>query len=457
MSEKIGRNDLCPCGSGKKYKKCCLLGEQEIEMRRREEGTAVPRALDWLAQRYPDEVVAVMDAHFRAVLEDDELERLANLPPELEQMVFINSNEWLINDARIQAEGRETAVREILLGPGGPLLSAAARNWLERLGERPLGLYEVRRVLPGEGVELADLLHPADPPVWVAERSASRTLVRHDIFGTRLVRCDSGFVMSGAAYPFTRDEGIACRDDLLLEMKKPGWVDDYFRDTVAAVMITRWFCSLVAERPVPKLVDSSSGEAVMLTTDRYRVQDWQALESILAAQPDVEGTRSEGWVRFVSLGGEMRRSLAALNPKGGDVLEVFCRTVRLADEARQWLERVAPGVAVYRIREMTDPRSEMARASFAGTAKEEIPPEVANRLINEYMGNFYANWTEEPIPALGNKTPRAAIETEQGRGAVVDLLKSYEHQEARRVRDQGGEPFDFRFLWQRLGLERDLS
>ena len=21
--EKIGRNDLCPCGSGKKYKKCC--------------------------------------------------------------------------------------------------------------------------------------------------------------------------------------------------------------------------------------------------------------------------------------------------------------------------------------------------------------------------------------------------------------------------------------------------
>jgi uncharacterized protein YecA (UPF0149 family) len=22
---KIGRNDPCPCGSGKKYKKCCLL------------------------------------------------------------------------------------------------------------------------------------------------------------------------------------------------------------------------------------------------------------------------------------------------------------------------------------------------------------------------------------------------------------------------------------------------
>ncbi len=24
MSEKIGRNEPCPCGSGKKYKKCCM-------------------------------------------------------------------------------------------------------------------------------------------------------------------------------------------------------------------------------------------------------------------------------------------------------------------------------------------------------------------------------------------------------------------------------------------------
>ena len=22
-TEKVGRNDLCPCGSGKKYKQCC--------------------------------------------------------------------------------------------------------------------------------------------------------------------------------------------------------------------------------------------------------------------------------------------------------------------------------------------------------------------------------------------------------------------------------------------------
>lgn len=27
MAEKVGRNDPCPCGSGKKYKACCLKKE----------------------------------------------------------------------------------------------------------------------------------------------------------------------------------------------------------------------------------------------------------------------------------------------------------------------------------------------------------------------------------------------------------------------------------------------
>jgi uncharacterized protein YecA (UPF0149 family) len=26
---KAGRNDPCPCGSGKKYKKCCMLKDQQ--------------------------------------------------------------------------------------------------------------------------------------------------------------------------------------------------------------------------------------------------------------------------------------------------------------------------------------------------------------------------------------------------------------------------------------------
>jgi len=44
---KIGRNDLCPCGSGKKYKQCCLAKDQAAANARRAEQPVVsppPRA-----------------------------------------------------------------------------------------------------------------------------------------------------------------------------------------------------------------------------------------------------------------------------------------------------------------------------------------------------------------------------------------------------------------------------
>ena len=32
QAEKVGRNDPCPCGSGKKFKKCCLPRKEELEL-----------------------------------------------------------------------------------------------------------------------------------------------------------------------------------------------------------------------------------------------------------------------------------------------------------------------------------------------------------------------------------------------------------------------------------------
>ncbi len=33
MAKKIGRNELCPCGSGKKYKKCCLGKDEQLKVK----------------------------------------------------------------------------------------------------------------------------------------------------------------------------------------------------------------------------------------------------------------------------------------------------------------------------------------------------------------------------------------------------------------------------------------
>jgi tetratricopeptide (TPR) repeat protein len=59
-----GRNDPCPCGSGKKYKKCCLARDQAAEAAER----AVP-----LAQR-----VARAFASDDFITDPDELEEISN-------------------------------------------------------------------------------------------------------------------------------------------------------------------------------------------------------------------------------------------------------------------------------------------------------------------------------------------------------------------------------------------
>lgn len=45
MNKEIGRNDPCPCGSGKKYKKCCeaRLGQRKFQATVLSSGTTQPQ------------------------------------------------------------------------------------------------------------------------------------------------------------------------------------------------------------------------------------------------------------------------------------------------------------------------------------------------------------------------------------------------------------------------------
>ncbi len=451
----IRRGDLCPCGSGKKYARCCLVKEQETPSRQRDEMTAAPRALQWLGERYPEAIRDVVRDEFYGDLDDGEMAALGKLPPKLQEMLIINMHEWLIADASIMIKGVRKPVREILLEPGGPLFSAGGRDWLERLVERRLSLYEVRGVTRAEGLQLSDLLQSDEPSVWVQEKAASQALVRWDVVGTRIVRQGPGWVLSGAAYPFIREETQDCREEIIGKMTGEDWNSDRARDLVGTTMISYWLRSILAERPLPQILDSSTKEPIMLVTEHYQVTDWDALSGSLALQPDVEGDRRSGWGWFAEEKGEVRRARAALNVREPDGLEIFCRTLKLANEARTWFEGIAGAAVRYKVRGIVDPRSPKALASASTAAPPDMPAGVQMRLMREVLFRHYDDWTEKPIPALGNKSPRQAVKTKAGRQAVIELLKTYEVHEAHRNRDQGSEPFDFGFLWERLGLKRE--
>jgi hypothetical protein len=75
-------------------------------------------------------------------------------------------------------------------------------------------------------------------------------------------------------------------------------------------------------------------------------------------------------------------------------------------------------------------------------------------VVKQVTDRHYADWCDEPIPALDGKTPREAVQTAFGRIEVVELLKDYENSNARLPPQQ---QYDYGWMWDALGLERDAA
>jgi tetratricopeptide (TPR) repeat protein len=72
---KPGRNDRCPCGSGNKYKKCCLPKDEEAEHQRLAKANAERATAPRPSLR---DVTAALAARFAAADNDDELTVASN-------------------------------------------------------------------------------------------------------------------------------------------------------------------------------------------------------------------------------------------------------------------------------------------------------------------------------------------------------------------------------------------
>jgi SEC-C motif len=139
--KRLGRNDPCPCGNGKKYKQCCLRADE----RKMADGTAraVPRAIQWLNSMHGQAVREVLDSRFFGGLEDDEYDQLLDQYSDSYQQIMTNALEWLLADDVITVKGKEQRVADVVLGRGGPLFSVEQRRWIQLLAATPLRLYEV--------------------------------------------------------------------------------------------------------------------------------------------------------------------------------------------------------------------------------------------------------------------------------------------------------------------------
>jgi uncharacterized protein YchJ len=56
----VSRNSACPCGNGRKYKRCCLAEEKRAAREARSDDAVSRRIQDWSSRALGDDVVAVV-------------------------------------------------------------------------------------------------------------------------------------------------------------------------------------------------------------------------------------------------------------------------------------------------------------------------------------------------------------------------------------------------------------
>lgn len=308
MSAKVGRNDPCPCGSGRKYKHCCGRAATTRDPDEKGHAGAVERALDWLASRHRKAAGVAIEAMLFGGLTDEERATLQSQDDEAWQQIQLNVNEWLLAEATIVSGGAPTRVSDLLLGPSGPLLTVEQRQWIAQLSERPLRLYDVTDVVPGRQMTLCDSLDIEAPPIVVTERAGSQESLVGSQVAFRIMEVGDHRELSGAAYPFSQLAAphvvTAMRDAIGKRVSRADAAE------LSSIIRRHWLAQYFATAPMPTIVDAVTGEALLLITDHYRVNDWDALQRTLAGEADVDGDRESGWSRLERGSDDQTRPIA---------------------------------------------------------------------------------------------------------------------------------------------------
>ena len=463
MTLKIGRNDPCPCGSGKKYKQCCANSEvmPTISKRKGHDG-AVERAVQWLMTKHGEAASRAIDDMLFDGLSPNEQEALQLLDTQTWEGIQLNATEWLLAEGQIQIKGKYKLVSECLLGQGGPLFTVEQRQWIKQLSECPLRLYDITHVVPGQQMTLCDALATDDTPIIVFEKAGSQASLIGTQVGCRLMETEGHYELSGGVYPFSRMTGPALLDYLHSEIDQLDDPAEFNADYFSFIIRRKWIEQYIAPRSIPTMMDAYSGEPMLLITDHYRVKSWKALEQALAGQSNIHGNRESGWSRFFECkDGQTRSDLTINLGHSANKITVFYKTQRDADNGRPWFEVLATNAVQFVIREISDIKGMIANMPPTNTNTKskpqastlDIPPEMLADLVEKAIHRMYANWVNEKIPLLDGKTPKQAMKTAAGLERVKGLIRSYESLEKAQALDDGRREISYAFLWDALGIK----
>jgi hypothetical protein len=443
---KVGRNDPCPCGSDKKYKKCCLdkVQSAKVEDRRRAAAHELDERMAWTLRNFASE-------RFGAAWDSacDKLVRAAGGETPLLQALSVP---WSVYEARVDGK----RIVDVFATECGRRLAREERDWLATQRTALLSIWEVTSCEPGAAVHVRSLL--SGEVRRVREVKGSRTLVARDAILARVVDHEGASYFYGV-YPRMLPPDAAARvvNAAKRRAKTTGASVEKPDEDLGLVMVRAWTKAIreaEEEAARPRQLVNTDGEAFVLTTDHFEF-DAAAQSEIEARLREFKGIEApgeeDGEYTVLKAGNAMHRHwdntvIGRFTVDTGR-LRLETNSVERADELRARIEAACGGLLKHRLREHADPMSS-ARPP-RGAARTPVPPPEAQAALLELKSKHYEQWLDEPLPALSGKTPRQAVRSKRGREQVDVLLRTMENHEQRG----GGSPFDFRPLRRKLRLD----
>ena len=449
-------NDPCHCGSGKKYRLCCMNKDYSPQ-RSESVQTAVPFVLDWLDRHHRKALEVTCSTLLESLLSKDELVWLADLENSMfDDILNVNMNWWMVAEGHLFAKGERRRISDYLLGTHGPALTSVQRNWLTQLSQVPLRLYMVIEVVPESLIMVCDVLNPESLPVMVHETLLNQAIIPGEFYACRLMRVETHFELSQDFYAFN----LADRK-LLIERIQA--VAEKFTDPqesayeIGRCIFREWILQFIRESDAPYLTDFYTSEPIILITDFYTVDDWSALESVLATCEDAKSDGKTGWIYLMQYEDSEWLPVAHIG-RGEQIntLVLFTKTLHIAKEARHWLENLVPGLVHFVSRDEIEPQHTDLEEYVDPTevSSSVLFPDIdqMGRVMERSIHRIYGNWADQSLPELGNKTPRQAIQTPAGLERVKGVIRNHEAKEKILAKEHQRHVVSFAFMWQSLGL-----
>ncbi|MBI4682271.1 MAG: SEC-C domain-containing protein [Nitrospirae bacterium] len=447
-----GRNDPCPCGSGKKYKKCCLSKAYVEKGEGKEDAVrekVVQDLLKFFNENFADSLLDARDIFWSDFVPEKHLDD-ETLP-----LADINFWEWVVHDYLIDEEDEKTLID--LYMESGSKISIDEHRVLTMMKNAVISLYEVQEVFPEKGLLLKDLLLGGEYDV--REKAATRSVRKWDIFATRLLYVDGIYIMSGAVYPYHLKQKEWILKDIHSTFKDykedfPDDAMDVFLKTNSDLFNYNWYYPI--QNPPQLNLATTSGEPMLFSKAIFEMKDKQAV--IIGLQKKKEFKQDKyGFIWFDKRNEDGGATILGNIEMKDDKLILTCNSKKRLEKGKKLILKNMSDMVAHKLDTFQDPIEAIKelKDSPPDATADDVPLEIRQEIYTKFMQGHSKEWLNKKIPALDGKTPTQAVTTEEGRRKVVELLKSFENIQEHNKKD--GEPcYDLSWMWERLGLEREI-